>query len=398
MRYSSIGRMLLVTAVAISSSVTARAQFDDYSVPGRPEIIAPIPTGNPSGNGFFVNSSFVILTQTFALGKQDIAVRGLLDSTGALTGAPGTLIGSGRVALSTEQFGRRSFQPGYNIGFGYKFDNGVAVYANFTQTTRQKYSAGASLVPPFFRGSADLSDTFLTSPVFNFPPDYSGPDLKTTFDTNPAFTPGNFYGIWNGASVMDIQFNQSFTQGEMGARVPIFQTEYSRVYGLAGARYAWFLEQFYWRTVSIDLIGRAFPSYAAEYKNTLSQRMYGPYLGCGHEIYLGKRLSFGLDLTGSALMSITKERVKYELGDHTTQAKRSRNEFNIVPNVNADFNLMWYPIEGVQMRAGYTFQSYFNTRYMKEPVAFDFGALDPVYSTRAYRFVSGVNFGVGFFF
>ena len=35
---------------------------------------------------------------------------------------------------------------------------------------------------PFFRGRADLADTFLVAGVYNFPPQYSGPAVKTPFD------------------------------------------------------------------------------------------------------------------------------------------------------------------------------------------------------------------------
>lgn len=338
-------------------------------------------------------------TQSFALGDQTVAVRGLIDVAGFLTGQPGTLIGSGFPALTTDQFGRRSYSPGYQINLGYKFDSGLSVYGKFGQLERHKYSAGATgPATPFFRNRNDLADSYLTSAVFNFPADFAGPDLETTEDLNPLFPSGNFYGIWNGAAVMDIQFEQGFTYGELAARVPLLETEYSRVYGFAGLRYSWFFERFYWRTVGTDITGISLPQDVAIYTNTLSQRMYGPMVGCGHEVYLGKRFAAGLDVSGAALMNLAKERVKYKLGDETTQAKRKRIEYELVPNVNADFNLMWYPIEGVQLSAGYSFQTYWGTRYMKEPIAFNFGALDPAYNIKAFRYVSAFNFGVGFFF
>lgn len=390
------GALDLLTA---PTGFVARGQADgDYAVPGRPPIVAPIPTGNPGGNGFFATGEFLYYSQSFALGRQIVAYRGLIDASGLVTGTPGTFIGSGTPALNTGDFGRRSFQPGWRTGIGYKFDNGVSVYANYAQLIDQTYSAGATLVPPLFRNRADLADSFLTAPVFNFPPDYAGPFLETAFDFGLPQPAGNFYGIWNGAAVMDIQFTQRFTTAEAGARVPLFQTEYSRVYGIAGARFAWFFERFYWRTVATDLVGASFPADTAIYKNTLSQRMYGPFLGCGHEVYIGKRMSVALDLSGSALMSIAKQRAYYELGDKSTKAKRSRNEFDVVPNGNVDVNLMWYPLEGVQVKVGYTLQTFFNTREMGEPIAFNFGAIDPVYDTRAFRYVSGFTVGIGFFF
>jgi hypothetical protein len=262
----------------------------------------------------------------------------------------------------------------------------------------QTYSASASLASPFFRSRADLTDTFLVAGVYNFPPAYAGPDVKTQFDADTNNPTGNFYGIWNGASEMVISYTNRFTTAEAGARVPLFDTDYSRIYGLGGLRYAWFFERFRWRTVSTDILGAAFPADVANYTNTLSQRMYGPFFGCGHEVYLGKRFSVALDLTGSALLNVVKERAKYELGDNSTQNKRSRNDFTVVPNANADLNLMWYPIEGVQMRVGWTAQTYFNTRNMLNPIAFNYGAIDPVYNFQAFRLVQGLNVGIGLFF
>src|SRR5579883_1037679 len=187
MRHSLFGGLVLATTAVLigpglargqapwwsppPDSYAARGQMDsDAGIPGQPAIIAPLPTGNPGGNGFYAFSEFVFLTQTFALGNQTIAVRGLIDSSGVVTGIPGTLIGSGTPALSTDTFGRRSFEPGWNVGLGYKFDNGVSVYGQFMQVLRQHYSAGASLVPPYFRSNIDLADTYLTAPVFNFSP------------------------------------------------------------------------------------------------------------------------------------------------------------------------------------------------------------------------------------
>jgi hypothetical protein len=395
-----IGLLGVMLAVLATPAITlAQPYTDSYSIPGRPEVIAPLPTGKPDENGFWGALQLLVGSQSFALGQQDIAVRGIIDTSGLLTGQPGTYIGNGEVALRSGDFGRKSYQPGYQFSLGYKFDNGLSVWTKFGQLVRTRYSTGASgPAPAFFRARTDLADTFLTSPVFNFNPLYSGPDIKTPFDLGLANPVGNFNGIWNGAIQMDIQFEQAFTQGEIAARVPLFETDFSRVYGFGGGRYAWFFERFYWRTQAADIDGISFPQDVAIYTNTLSQRMYGPYLGCGHEIYLGKRLAVALDLSAAGLVNLSKHRVKYKLGDETNSAKRKRLDYDLVPNVNVDLNWMWYPIEGVQLQAGYSFQSYFATRYMKEPVAFNFGALDPATPLRAYRYVSLFTFGVGFFF
>src|SRR5207245_1544813 len=108
-----------------------------FAMSGQPEIVAPFPTGNPANSGFYNFAEFLYYKQTFALGNQVIAQRGLVDTTGLLTGAPGTFIGSGEPALQTSNFGRSSASPGWKIGLGYKFDSGVSVYASFTQTIDQ---------------------------------------------------------------------------------------------------------------------------------------------------------------------------------------------------------------------------------------------------------------------
>jgi hypothetical protein len=402
MMRSSLAASALLAAVAAFSPGTLRAQVHaeggDFAYPGRPEYTVPIPTGNPSQDGFYFGLEYLFYDQSWTLGDQNIAFRGLVDSSGLLTGQPGTFIGSREVALSTSQLKGTSLQPGWRATLGYKFSNGVAAYINFMQTIDQTFSGGASLATNGFANQIDLANSYLFSPVFNFTPDYAGPLVKTGFDVTAPNAGGNFYGIWNGATIMSLAFTQRFTAGEIGARVPMLQTDYSRVYGLGGARYAWFYNKLEWRTVATDVVGRAFPSDTAEYTNYLSQRMYGPFAGCGHEVYMGKRFAVSLDVTGALLMSIVKERAYYELGDKTTKIKNSANEFDLVPNANVDINFMWYPIEGVQMKIGYTFQGYFNTRNMEQPVAFNYGQLRPDYGNQAFRYVQGLNIGFGLFF
>ena len=393
----------------------AAAQVNDYAVPGSAGYNVPIPTGKSGDNGFYVASEFLILTQNRQLGDQVVATRGLVDTRGLISadGAgnarPGTYIGSGAVALSTNDLSRQSWSPGFTTTLGYKFDNGLAVFVNYTHLMDQQQHAGATLATRYGQNRSDLADSFLFAPVYNFPPQFAGPRVKSPQDDfnqngrEDAGEGGNFYGIWNGASVMDIQFNQWFNQAEVGARMPLFQNEYTRVYGLAGGRYAMIMERLKWRTVSYDVNGVAGPQDVATYNNTLSQRMYGAFIGCGHETYIGKSFSVAAEATGAALLGIAKERAKYQLGDRAPaniaiQNKLSRNEFEFVPNVNASVNLMWYPIEGVQLRVGYNAMMFFNTKYMQEPIGFNYSSVDPAYGDNAFRIYHGVNVGVGFFF
>ena len=59
------------------------------------EPTAPIPTGQAGQPGFYAaGAEFVMLFQSKAIGYQTIAIRGISDSFGTITGVPGTFLGS----------------------------------------------------------------------------------------------------------------------------------------------------------------------------------------------------------------------------------------------------------------------------------------------------------------
>jgi len=436
----------LMAAILCVPGVT-RAQPNNYEVPGQAAPNIPLPIGNSrmEGGGFYTAFEFLLMKQNVSIGSQTVAHRGLYDFTGnvgaalGLNRAPGSFFGPRPLveALNTNDLGRGSYAPGYSITMGYKFDDGTAFYATFAQLFDVKYSAGVSAIAPGYQFGNNLLGTFLSSGVVNFPSQYNGPvgigDPGDTAIDQPAQvgivnipnapiivirpdgttivvpsppdqlvltnqTPGNTAGIWNAADVMDIQFLQRYTQAAIGARTPIYETDYSRVYGLAGGQFNWFFERFTWRTTDLDVLGGARPEWAATYSNTLSQRMYGAFVGCGHEVYLGNNFGLSLDLTAAILLDIVKQRVKYERADDTTQAKRSQNDYAIVPNLNANLHLWWYPIQGVQMRVGYNAMTFFNTWRMDQAIGFDFGRIDPVYDKGYFRFLQGLDVGIGFSF
>ena len=158
------------------------------------------------------------------------------------------------------------------------------------------------------------------------------------------------------------------------------------------------MERFKWRTVSYDIFGQASARDAALYNNTLSQRMYGAFIGCGHEAYLGGGFSTAIDVTAAGLINVVKERAKYKLQSLEIQNKLSRDELTFVPSIGGNANLLWHPIEGVQLRVGYSANTFFNTKYMREPIGFNYSAIDPAYETKVFRIIHGVNVGVGLFF
>lgn len=421
MRIRYIGGAVLAAVVAVAGPERAAAQpggqlasqDTQFQTPLNSGDVIPIPTGRAGDSGFYTSAEFVMLMQTKAIGKQDIAFRGFYDAQGFITGTPGAFVGTGNPALNTYSGGHRTYQPGFKIEVGYKFDTGTRLYLNYLQTYDAHYSAGVTQNTLGFKARPDLADTFLSSPVYNFTTFFNGPSSDTNFDnqiitqttlvngvptTTFTTTQNSTAGLWNAADVMDTKFTQRYQQAEIGLRTPLFSTELSSVYGLSGARFAWFYEKYYWRTVDLDISGNSIPQSAAVYTNNLSQRMYGLFVGCGHEVYLGNMFSLSSDLTAAAFLDVVKGRAKYKLGDDTTQSKYGRNTWSFVPSATADVNLWMYPVEGVQLRVGYSAMTFFNTRYMKDPVGFNFGNIDPNYATKYFRLVHGFNIGVGFFF
>ena len=372
------------------------------------------PLGDPAKPGPFVYGDVVWIHRGWTLGDQTVAWRGLVDTTGVITQVPGTFIGTGVKALSTNDLRRNSWMPGVNLGIGWKMDDGTTFTARILHTASSSSSAGASLATQYARSNFSLTDTFLTSGVFNFPPQFAGPARKTAFEgtrvgqvLNPDGTvffngtlvpDGAFYGIWNGASNTVIAYKRWYTEAEIGGRVPLFESNSSKIYGLGGVRHYNFSDRFRWRTESYGVDGSLTPQGVADYSNVLRQNMYGPYVGCSHEMYLHNNFSVSTDLSATGLIDFVSARAKYQLGDDTVANKAHYRDTKLVPNVNANVNVWWYPVKGVQVRVGYMANTFFNTTRMKEPISFNYGGLDPTYSTQYFTLIHGLNIGVGVFF
>lgn len=389
---------LFLTAVLLGAPSAVWAQQHGGDVP---PVIFTGPLSHPrfEEGGFYCFLQGLYWRETRPVRNQVIAVRGLIDLDGSISGvSPGAFIGSGVDALSTQQLrGPGSYQPGFNLGLGWRFEGGVVVQMNWYHLVDAQYSATAGLLPSNFRTRDDLADSYLTAKVFNFPIEYSGNPLNT-FTGNPGAT----FGIWNAASNMSLEFLQRFDMFELSGRIPIWQTENFRNYGLVGPRAVVMWERFRWRTVDMDQFGSATADTTANYTNITSNRLYGIHAGCGYEWYLGDTpigaFSCTLDLEGSIYGDFVKGRASYELGDRSTAAKRSRNMASIVPGVEGRLSLWWYPWEAIQVQVGYNAMVFFNTVASPRPVDFDFGSLDPQWEHGITRFFHGFTFGIGFVF
>lgn len=410
--------LLLAAGVTLAPSVAFAQKGVD--LPADP--IIPLPLYHPRADvvgGWYTGMEFVIYRQTNPIPNQLLAVRGFVDVDGAITGdlngtvvntdtdvpfiirgpiVPGNFLGSQTPALFADDLkGQQSFQPGYKISLGYRFDSGSALEVNWTHLASATYSGNASLIPTNYAnlagGGGLLADTYLFAPFFNLPPEFAGPAQKAAIGN-----PLSMYGIFNGANNMSIAFTQRYDEANIMGRVQFFQDECLRCYGLAGGRFAWIWERFAWRTVSATFDGLSGPQDVATYTNIVSNRMYGPFIGAGFERYLCYGFAMGLETQGALLMDVVKERARLERGDKNIALKKSVTNFSVVPEVSANAQLYWYPIEGVQVRAGYNFNAFFNTIAATDLVDFEARTFDPNWSNRAVRFLDGFNAGVGFIF
>jgi hypothetical protein len=396
MRNSWLVWLLAAGAALLPARVLA--QLGDV---GPEDPVYPLPIGKVrmEDGGLYLAAEFIFWRMTNPLHDEQIAVRGILDTDGSITGTPGGFIGSRQAALRANDVGPGTYIPGFRVTGGWLFgQSGIAVEVNWIHLFEARYAAGASVLPAFGLSGGLLENTFLTSFVFNFPPDFAGPATKVALGN-----PGATFGIWDASSEQTIQFTQRYDQVEIRGRIPLFGDDCNRTYWYVGPRMAWLWENFKWRTVAFDLnSGNAGQDDVAIYSNIVSQRFYGAFCGAGYEWYKGNTpvgafaLSFEFD--AAILADIVKERAKYERGDFAIAAQRARTDYTIVPELQGNVNLWWYPIQAVQLRLGYNVLALFNTVAAEDPVSFNYGGLDPPWVKGKTRFLDGFNAGIGISF
>jgi hypothetical protein len=360
------------------------------------------PLSHPRYNdgGLYVGAEFLYFKQSRPILSESVAYRGFLDTSGAISGNQGTFIGSHTEALNTNQVqGPGSYQPGLNCFIGYRFQNGVSVSLDWWHLTESRYSAGAGIIDPNLVIGALAANTFLFAPVTNFPNSYGGNFASVVINGVPQV--GATFGIWNAASEMTEQFIQRFEMVQLNTRVPFWETETYRAYGVFGPRAVIMWEKYEWRTVQRDVVGQAAADTSAYYNNITSNRLYGAYCGSGHDWYIGRSpigaWAIDLQLTAGLYVDFVKERSGYELGDKSEAAHRATNQYTVVPGLDGKLGLMWYPWEAIQLRFGYNFMAFFNTMASPRPIDFNYGTINPEYSHYS-RLLHGFDIGIALVF
>jgi hypothetical protein len=516
---------LLLTAGLALAPTTARAQV--MTGPDVPPSDSPWPFplyhSHPETGGFYTASDFWLLRQTNPLKSQVIAIRGFNDVDGSIQASiqavnggttsiiPGKFFGDASPALDTEQVsGPGTYQAGFGLTLGWRFGEGSpieAVELRWRHLAESKYSAVASFIPANFQLGNNLENSFLFSPVFNFPNEFAGPASKVGVSVpNPSngssaalvlgvngqvtiqsvanvnqngqitsvssvlnvgtggsitanvvatsqgvsIFPQSAFGIWNAASVMTLEFIQRYDDFDIIGRIPIYQGETCRCYGLVGGRAVIMWERFTWRTQDVEAVfpstqatasvgtlniggpptiigpgttlfqpgtaiqaqnisvsagappgvapGNSAPQDVANYSNVVSNRLYGPLVGIGSEYYIGHGFSVSLDTRIAGLLDVVKEEAKYELGDRSTAHKHARTDYTLAPEVGATAYMTWYPIEGIELRVGYDFSVLFNSVSSPRPVDFNFSSVIPDYYKHQTRTLDGWQAGLAFIF
>jgi hypothetical protein len=365
--------------------------------------------GNISGQGDLVD----------ALDEDDNVIARLF----AEPGPPGAFIGSKEPALSSGQVGQDKFGPGFRLTGGYRLRNGIAIEFVIWHLDEITHSAGAGIVPPGATGfpgnglGRNLAGSFLSAPFFNFSPDFAGPSRDVVSNVYPNAVVGGVgaplsaaqiadilqyggipvaaYGIWNGAEDMRIEFQQRAWNAELNCRMPINQTECDRTYALAGARVMNIWERFSFRTVDLDVDSIPSPLNAATYYNEWENRLYGGQVGLGYEYYLGQGFAWSVEGRLGLFLDQRLTKVSVERGD--VDPRTTRDDVSLSPFFQGGIFLWWYPVEGVQCRAGYELLGIFNVRRSEQPVSFDLGKLDATYEDMFLRF-DGFSAGIAFIF
>jgi hypothetical protein len=410
--------LVITGGLAVAPAMAQAPGGLDMGKAASPIVPLPLYNSRPESGGFYTALEFVMFRMTRNFQNQVVARRGLIDLDGSVQadlrgtfitpiagppavfvpGAPGragTFLGSGVQALNVQDLNSSdlTYAPGLEVTFGWRFADGSAVEFRGFNTREARYNVGADIIPPNTQVDPQLFDTFLTANVFNFPVEYAGHPHNTALGNG-----GATYGIWNAAQSMTIEMVQRYTQYDLLYRRPVLSSDVSRTHIVMGARFSWIWERFLWRTVDADLLGNSDAENVAIYTNIVSNRMYGPVLGCQHELYLGHGLAIMAQLDGAANVDVVKERAQYERADRQTENKKSVTEYTFAPSLNGELYLTWYPIEGVQLRLGWNSVMFFNTVDAPTPISFNFGNLAGVWQRQALRYMDGIKFGAAISF
>ncbi len=388
---------LACLVVAGLMATPARAQFGPGEPVPSPDLPLPLVWGDTDEGPFFWAQGRAMRMNN-PLGNQPLVFRGLIDSDGQISGRAGGFLGSGQVALVANQAAREQWEPAYEFGIGYRFRNDIVVEFSFWNLIENRSTASAGIIPPGFNVRRDFSNSFLTAPFFNFSLFFAGPTRDVLSQVSGAEVPA--FGSFNGAEDVSIQLQQQAYNWEINARVPCSQTDCTRTYSMFGFRVLQVEEHFKFRIADFDLDGAISPENVVVFRNQWENRLLGLQAGMGTELYLGGGFAISGEARGGVFADLRKTKVSIERGDrgfHDVTNATKHKDTGFSPMFQVGAYLWWYPIQGIQVRAGYEFTGLFNVLRTSFPVDFNVGTLTPHFEETFLRF-DGFSLGIAFIF
>lgn len=450
--------LLLVGGLCLTPA-TVRAQDNPGASVRSPEWESPLPLmWGDRDEGLYVSTEFLILQFDNPLRQQALAFRGFIDNFGQLNGDPksplitvvdsatgdfinsfhlspgpaGAFVGSHETALDQHDVGGNKYVPGMRLTIGYRLRDGIALEISYMTTDTVTHSATAGIIPRDQNGNSNFANSFISSPFFNISPQFAGPPADVISNVVPVpvpagastvavptpltgipgvFLPPNevnelntlhglalpAFGIWNAAEEMYLKFSQSLSTWEFNIRMPVYQDDNFRSYSIVGIRQFHIREAFSWRTVDEDIFGNTLPEWSATYNNRIDNDLYGLQCASGNEVYLGA--GWALSVEGRVGIFGDASQVKTEIarGDEEFSVHHIRKDTSIVPMFQGAGYLWWYPIEGIQLRAGYEFLGLIGVKRSPHQVDFNAGTLQPEVKDMFFR-MSGFTAGISFIF
>lgn len=376
----------------------AHAQNLGYMEPKPwPKLPLPLNDGEKESGLYFAAEMLIFRTDN-PLGRQVLAERGLMDVDGTISGTPGAFLGSRETVLKASDAGSEKWSPGYRFTLGWRFMDDTSIYVSGFKMIENRSQASAGILPRNFNVNADFSNSFLFAPFYNFSTFFAGPDNDVLSQITSQPVAG--YGITNAFEDIFLDFQQSMWSWEITGKFPVHLIEDVRTYTLIGPRFMLLEESFKLKIVDLSLDGELLNTNVALYRNQWENRLYGVQHGWGIEKYLGGGFAFTAEARVGIFFDDRKAVNRFERGDrgvHDVVQGRKINDAGVCPMFQVGLFLEWFPIDGVQFRAGYEFMGVFNTLRSSFPVDFNVGTLTPHYENKFWR-LDGFSVGVALIF
>jgi hypothetical protein len=372
----------------------------------------PLPLNGSKSDGFFAAVEAIYWHVSNPLERQVIARRELYDFAGDFfndfSTGPGDILGSQAVALTADMAGGDEFEAGFRSTVGYRFTGGLEVELCYWTLPVFSHTAQAGIIPHNLNVGFGFVDSFLSARFFNFPTEFAGPDndvlrqIRVPLSDPPVYTPGPAipaFGIFNGAELFTIKYEQEFWNLELNFRLPIEQNDSTRSYMIVGPRIMNTFENFELRIVDLDIDGEGSPLNTARYNTRTRNILFGAQCGYGSELYLKGGFALSGEVRVGCFFDVFrgKANLEREDGPNAPNVRNDVEDHGISPFFQGGLFLWYYPVDGVVLRFGYEYTGLINVWRSPNPIDFNVGSMSPDYKQMFIQ-LDGMSGGIALIF